>query len=570
MAATWSFDRHLRYDELVAWIHAKAADRPDLVSVEVYGTSSEGRDLHLVTITDTRTGAHHTKPAHWVDANIHATELTASVAACRLIDQLIAGHADDARVQRALETRTFYVVPRVNPDGAELALADSPRFLRSSTKRWPRPDPQPGLECNDVDGNGRLLQMRIADDHGAWTTHPEDDRLLVPVPADGEVGERSRYRVLDEGTVRDFDGWTIPTPRAAEGLDMNRNFPAGWSTSVAGAGDHPLSEPEIDALVRAIIARPNICGSHAYHTSGGFQLRPSSTRKDSDLPPFDVWAWTQLGHQAEAAAGYPVHSVYEDFTWDYADVMSGAADDWAYEHLGIYSWTTEFWDVVHAATGTKSSTKIWYTGPTDAEALAVLRWVDQHSPSGFVEWTAFDHPQLGSVEIGGWDSLNVWVNPPPSFLAAEIEGHGDVAIHQAMAAPCLEIDHLRTLPLSAAAGDGEQMFRVEAAISNTGWFATDVSAFARKASLTLACEATLAGARVVGGTARVEFGQLEGQAAARFAGGNDGTPDRALLAWTVQAAPGTQISVSVRHQRAGSDEAVAVLTSHGPEVTSPS
>ena len=36
-----------------------------------------------------------------------------------------------------------------------------------------------------------------------------------------------------------------------------------------GSGDHPLSEPEIDALVRAIVARPNICGYNAFHTSGG-------------------------------------------------------------------------------------------------------------------------------------------------------------------------------------------------------------------------------------------------------------------------------------------------------------
>lgn len=563
---TWGFDRYLRYDELVAWLHGIAEDHPELVSVEVYGSSHEGRDLHLVTITDAATGSHDTKPAHWVDASIHATELTASVAACRLIDRLV--NSDEDLIRHALATRTFYVVPRVNPDGSEMALADSPRFLRSSTKHWPRTDPQPGLERVDVDGNGRLLQMRVPDSHGAWTTHPDDARLLVPVPPDGHVGDRPRYRLLNEGTIRDFDGWTVPTPRAVEGLDLNRNFPAGWSTSVPGAGDHPLSEPEIDALTRAIVARPNICGSHAYHTSGGVQLRPSSTRKDSDLPPFDVWAWTQLGLQAEAATGYPVHSVYEDFTWDYADIMSGAADDWAYEHLGIYSWTTEFWDVVHAATGRKSSTKIWYTGPTDAEALAVLRWVDQHSPDGFVGWTAFDHPQLGPIEIGGWDDLNVWTNPPLALLAAEVEGHADVAVHQALAAPCLEIDHIRTLALGAGSADGRQMFRVEAAVSNTGWFATDVSVFARKASLTLPCEASIDGVSVIGGTSRVEFGQLEGRAAARFAGWNDGTPDRALVSWTVQAVPGAEVSIRVSHQRAGSDIASAVLSGQAPEVAS--
>ena len=72
---------------------------------------------------------------------------------------------------------------------------------------------------------------------------------------------------------------------------MNRNFPAGWGTNVRGSGDHPLSEPEIDALVSAIVARPNICGYNAFHTSGGVLLRPSSIAADSTLPPMDVWVY---------------------------------------------------------------------------------------------------------------------------------------------------------------------------------------------------------------------------------------------------------------------------------------
>ena len=74
---TYDFDRFLRHDELTAWLHALAADHPDLVAVESYGRSHEGRDLWLVTVTDSATGPHDAKPAHWVDASIHAVELTA-------------------------------------------------------------------------------------------------------------------------------------------------------------------------------------------------------------------------------------------------------------------------------------------------------------------------------------------------------------------------------------------------------------------------------------------------------------------------------------------------------------
>ncbi len=86
----------------------------------------------------------------------------------------------------------------------------------------------------DVDGDGRIMSMRIADPHGAWVEHPDDQRVMVPVPPDGVTGGAQRYRLLSEGTVVDHDGFTIPTPRDPNGLDMNRNFPAGWGTSVTG------------------------------------------------------------------------------------------------------------------------------------------------------------------------------------------------------------------------------------------------------------------------------------------------------------------------------------------------
>jgi hypothetical protein len=558
----YDFDRFLRYDELTTWLQDLVATHPDLLAIESYGTSHEGRDLWLVTATDATTGAHDTKPAHWIDASIHAVELTGTVAACHVLQHLVDGHAaGDATVTAALRTRTFYVVPRVNPDGAEWVLADSPRHRRSSTRPWPWADAHewPGAHVTDVDGDGRILQMRIPDPDGAWTPHPEDARLLIPVPFDagpgGEAGAAPRYRLLAECRVVDHDGFTVPTPRPPEGLDLNRNFPAGWGTKVTGSGDHPLSEPEILALVRAISARPNICGYNAFHTSGGVLLRPSSTAADSELPPDDVWAYTELGRRGTELTGYPVHSVFEDFTWDRRDTMSGAADDWVYEHLGVFGWTTEFWDVIAAATDHRANTKIWYLGPTDEEALAVLRWCDEHAPGGHVDWYPFTHPDLGEVELGGWPDVGVWTNPPLSRLKAEVAPHAAFAVAQALAAPSLEIRRSRVVPL------GERTWRVEVGVANTGWLPTDVSARARKNAMVrpTVAELTGAGATVVGGPARQKLGQLDGRAALRFADGHDGTPDRALATWVVEADPGTEVTVAAWHPRAGRAEAALTL-----------
>jgi hypothetical protein len=236
--------------------------------------------------------------------------------------------------------------------------------------------------------------------------------------------------------------------------------------------------------------------------------------------------------------------------------MSGASDDWAYEHLGIFGWTTEFWDIVHAATGEKQSNHFWYTGPTDAERLAVLRWLDAHSTDertrGFVDWYPFDHPQLGPVELGGWNGLYSWTNPPPDRLLAEVDRHADFAVAQALAAPRVEIRHPRIEQV------GDDTWRVAIGVANTGWLPTTVSARALQDDLVrpILAEIAVQGAgsfEVLDGAARRPLGQLAGSSSARFTNSTAGTPDRVSCSWLVRAAAGTTVTVIVQHQRAGSD-----------------
>lgn len=557
-------DRFVRFDELTSALHELAHDYPALVSLEQYGTSFEGRPLWLVSVTDSTTGSHRAKPAYWVDANIHSIEVTGGAAALYLLHHLVtAAERNDETTLQALRTCTFYVVPRANPDGVEAALADSPIYRRSSMRPWPWRERHqwPGLVQRDINGDGRVLTMRIVDPNGAWMPHADDARVMVPVPADGIAPAGvTRYRLLSEGTIEDYDGFTVPTPARPESLDLNRNFPAGWGTSTRGAGDHPLSEPEIDALVRAIVARPNICGYNAYHTHGGVLLRPSSTTSDSKLPPFDVWTWKELGARCTALTSYPVHSVYEDFTWDKAETMSGAADDWVYEHLGLFGWTTEFWDLVYAATGKRASTDIWYVGLTADDELAIAQWCDEHGEY-YLAWTAFDHPQLGAVEIGGLDTFRAYVNPPESILVDEIRPHAEFAVFQALAAPHLDI----VSALATALGD--DMWQIDVGIANTGWLPTHISTQAANERLVLPLIAELDmpdGVAVVGGPNRVQLGQLSGRSAQRLNAGsrNDGTPDRVLARWIVRARDAdavARVTAVAKHPRAGSVQRAVMI-----------
>jgi murein tripeptide amidase MpaA len=548
------FDRFVRYDELTRLLQAWAEEYPALYAIESIGRSYEGRDIWLATVTNTETGPAVEKPAFLVEANIHAIEVTGCTAALHLLDRLLTGYGSDPKVTRALDTRAFYVIPRLNPDGAELALADRPHFVRSSVRPYPRLDPQDGLHEEDLDGDGRILMMRIRDPNGAWKPHPEEPRLLVRREPDEANDEGEFYRVLWEGTIRNYDGVTIKVAPPVEGLDMNRNFPMEWAPEAEqhGAGPYPTSEPEIRAYVQAVVDRPNITGHVAYHTFSGVHLRPYSSYEDDHFPTFDLRAYKLLGAEATKRTGYPAISVFHEFKYDPKSTIKGGADDWLYDHLGVFSWVTEFWSPQRQAGISDYQYIEWLRDHPPEDDLELIRWNDEQlGGKGYVDWYPFDHPQLGPVELGGWDVFYCWGNVPPEFLEAEIAPHSDFAIFHALVSPKLELLSLEVKPVGGSA------YALRLVLHNTGWLPTYVSkkALDRKSVRPLEIELVLPeGTRLAAGEVKTEAGQLEGRVDKRSTmwwWSDDATSDRAKLEWVVEAPAGGTVGIEARHQRAG-------------------
>ena len=132
------FDTYYRYADLTRLLAEAARERPDLLRLESIGRSFEGRDIWLVTVTRFSTGPAQDKPALWVDGNIHATEVAGSAACLYLLHTLLSGYGRDPDITRCLDTRAFYICPRLNPDGAEWALADVCRNSPGFARRRPR------------------------------------------------------------------------------------------------------------------------------------------------------------------------------------------------------------------------------------------------------------------------------------------------------------------------------------------------------------------------------------------------------------------------------------------------
>jgi murein tripeptide amidase MpaA len=500
------YDRFLRHDELTATLQQLAREHPRLFALSSIGKSHEGRDIWLVAATNAETGAHRDKPAMWIDGNIHAAELTASLACLHYLRILAEGHGQDAEITRLLDTRTVYVCPRINPDGAEWALADKPKYIRSSTRPYPfDEEPVDGLDVEDIDGDGRILSMRIPDPHGNYKAHPDEPRLMVardPAEAGGEY-----WRILPEGRLRNFDGVEIRLNRDKEGLDLNRNFPAGWRQEFQqqGAGPYPTSEPEVRAVVDFITRHPNIGTGVSFHTHSGVILRPFSSEPDDAMPAEDLWLYKRFGQKSTEITGYPNISIFHDFKYHPKQVITGGFD-WIYEHLGQFFWTVEIWAPVREAGVEKYHFIEWYREHPVDDDLKLLAWSDRElGGAGHVDWYPFDHPQLGRVELGGWNKLATFRNPPAKYLRREVERFPKWLTWQALVLPRLEILRADVTRL------GEDTWRLRLAVQNSGFLPSYVTkrALERKVVRGVVYEIVLPeGAALVGGKARVEGGQL--------------------------------------------------------------
>jgi hypothetical protein len=184
--------------------------------------------------------------------------------------------------------------------------------------------------------------------------------------------------------------------------------------------------------------------------------------------------------------------------------------------------------------------------------VTLIRWARKNYPDAHVDWYAFQHPELGSVELGGWDTINYWFNVPFDRLEDEVAPHADWALFHLLISPLLEV---RSLDIEKL---GETSFLLRLVLQNSGWLPTNVTekALERKAVRDLEVELDLPdGARLVGGDIKTEVGQLRGRVEKRSTtwwANDESTHDLAKLEWVIEAPAGTEIGIEARHPRAGS------------------
>lgn len=548
---TIDFSHYYRYDEIKAFLGAAAEEHPGLISISSIGKSYEGRDILVATLTNRETGADLDKPAYWIDANTHAGEVTGSAVALYSIDYYLDNYGKDERVTTLLDKYTLYVLPRITVDGSEKYLT-TPHWLRSSTRRYPYTEDREGLYPDDVDGNGKILQMRIKDPNGAWRASDKDPRVMLRRTVDDIGG--TYYHLMTEGLINDWDGHAIKLAPAREGLDLNRNYPYDWvpEGKQRGAGDYPFSEPETRAEAAFWAAHRNINGFLTYHTYAGVILRPYSTHPDDHFATHDLDVYKLIGERGTELTGYPCVSIFHGFAYDPKEPMHGAMDDYAYDFYGWFGFTTELWDPPRQA-GVEITDHIgWIKHHPEEDDLKMMRWNDEElEGKGFIAWREFDHPQLGKVEIGGWDTKNYFTNAPPRYLPQICEQNCQFTLAHALVSPRLEVRKL------SAEKEAEGVYKITAVVANAGFLPTYTSKKAEERKIVRPIEARInvpEGGKLISGKREQEIGQLEGRSNKIYGGwfsSTNVTDNEALLEWVVSGPAGSEVEVVVKSERAG-------------------
>ena len=109
------------HDEVERRLQAVAAADPGRFTLERVGSSLENRSIDMITA-----GTGPVRVLLW--SQMHGDEPTATAALFDVFDYL-ERHRDDAAVRRILSSLTLYVVPMLNPDGAERFQRRNAQFI---------------------------------------------------------------------------------------------------------------------------------------------------------------------------------------------------------------------------------------------------------------------------------------------------------------------------------------------------------------------------------------------------------------------------------------------------------
>ncbi|NTV81664.1 MAG: hypothetical protein HGA24_09615 [Candidatus Aminicenantes bacterium] len=270
--------------------------------LESIGKSRGGRDIWAVEIAAAGGVPPGKRPALLVTAGFEGDHLVGSEIALAVARYLLENAVSDAAVKDRLTTSTIYVIPRVNPDGAEGFFAPVKTGRRTNTA--PRDDDNDGRVDEDgpedLNGDGFITVMRVRAPGGEYMIDPDEPRLMKR--ADPKKGESGAFRLFTEGVDNDGDGFINEDPSG--GVDINRNLTHEYPYNKSDAGPHMVSEAESRALMDWVLAHRNIAAVLAFGQSDNLIVPPTSAGRLGPARELDLVRFAEASLAAARTSGF--------------------------------------------------------------------------------------------------------------------------------------------------------------------------------------------------------------------------------------------------------------------------
>lgn len=562
VAGKMDFEHYHPYEEVLFFLKKWEKEYPELVDLYSVGKSFEGRDIWQITITNKSTGKDTDKPAMFLEGNRHSGEVTAGESALYFAWHILTNYGKAPEITHLVDTKALYIRVKNNPDGSELYL-NTAQSNRSTVRPHDSDgdgllDEDPG---EDLDGDGFIFQMRkkVEEGKGEYTIDPEDPsgRLMKRVGK-----EKGNYVMYSEGIDNDGDGKY--NEDGIGGLDLHRNYPENWRPEPGldrtgrgwtqlGAGAYPLSETETRSVVLFLLQHPNVSVGQTMDTTVPMHLRPPSTsRSEESMFPEDLKLYRYFDEEGKKITGYPyAGDVYWDFAkagrdyrdpgeeeWTEGRPLFGHSPDFGYFYFGAIWYGDELW------CGGRVKD---YDGDGKITDLEVLRWNDEAlGGKGFKNWELYAHPQLGEVEIGGYNPKFFRQNPPAAHLEEWARKQAMFNLLLAKSLPQVKIASAEAKPVKKEANT----YELVCVFTNEGFLPTALEIAKRvKVVRPDSAEILLSdGIELVSGKERIDLGYLKSK-------------EKREVRWKVkiQEAAKGDVEIMIRSTRGGVDKKTVSL-----------
>lgn len=583
------FSTYHNYDQMTKELKSLVNANKGIAKIESIGKTIEGRDIWVVTIANQKGVPTQERPGMFIGANFEGDHLIGSQISLSVINYLLKNYNADEAVKKSIDEHVFYVIPRMNPDGAEKMFASVKTGQKTNTSEYDGDNDgrldEDGPE--DLNNDGLITMMRVKDENGLYTLIKNEARLMKK--ADPAKGESGSYSIYWEGIDNDKDGFINEDPKG--GVDINRNFMHEYPYYKEDAGWHMVSEKESIALMAWIIKHRNIAIMLNFGESDNLIVAPDAKGKLSPAKGIDMinmasesyaeagkvgmvntsipdrFARFRMRNQEQSASGGRQRFVTKpETTFNLADLEyfkkanemygkltgiktqpplrnpEGAFFQYGYFQFGVLSLSTPGWgidatkDNSEEQKGPAANRK---GGPGKYESIdqKFLSYLDENQVKGFVDWQTFNHPELGEVEIGGFAPYEV-NNPPASKIVELGEAHAKFALW--LSDLYAEVKIAKTEVINHGSG----IFRIKAEIENAGFLPT-----ALKHGVT---------SRTVNPT-MVQLGIdpkaiISGNDKTNFFQSLEGSGKRQKYEWLIEGKAGDKIELKVVSQKAGTDK----------------